>query len=290
MIKASKTKIQQAAVGYGFISLWIIGFLVFSLYPIIYSIILSLNKVVIGPDGIQMTSIGLQNYSKLFTLDVDFLSHLVDYFKEVFISVPLVIILSMVIAKLLNSKIPGQTLFRTLFFLPVIIISGPVMDIFVKNLLFETLLDFESVTLLQAIENSSYGILSDVVVFLVKNIADILWYAGVPIIIFITGFQKLPKDMYEAASIDGASGWQCFWKLTLPSLVGFIGINVVFSVIQISTIDSMPIIKTIGNKMFDTNYGFGYAASIAWVYFIAMLMMIGVFGLLIMMMQRRKNK
>ncbi len=286
----NNNKSKEGLMGYAFISLWIVGFLIFSVYPIFYSFYLSLNEVIIQADGIKTIWIQFQNYSSLFTLNMEFLRNLLDYFKTMFISVPLVVILALILAKLLNCKTKGQTLFRTIFFMPVIIISGPIMEIFTKNLVFESLIDFESLTLLNSIQRSSLVLLSDVVIFLVTNIADILWYTGVPIVIFITGFQRLPGDIYEAASIDGASAWQCFWKLTLPSMVGFIAINIVFTVIQMSTIDSMPIISSIGSAMFDMNKGFGYATAMAWIYFIAMLSIILIFMLIMFLIGKRDKK
>ncbi len=274
MKKLNKKAKREAFAGYSFISLWILGFCIFNLYPIVYSFYLSLHEVIIGADSITTIPVKFENYSSLFTLNMDFLRNLLDYLKTMFISVPLVVILSLILAKLLTSKTKGEGIFRTIFLLPVIIISGPIMEIFTKNLVFESLIDFNSLPLLTAIEQSSLELLSDVVVFLVQNIANILWYTGIPIVIFITGFQRLPKDIYEAASIDGANAWQCFWKITLPSMVGFILINIVFTVIQMSTMDSMPIISSISASMFNLNLGFGYAAAMAWVYFLAMLFVI----------------
>ncbi|MFI3253332.1 MAG: sugar ABC transporter permease [Eubacteriales bacterium] len=277
MKKQSNRLKRNAMTGYLFISLWIVGFLLFSVYPIVYSLYLSFQEVVIGAESISTTAVGFENYSSLFTLNMEFMRNLMDYFKKMLVSVPLVVILALILAKLLNTKTKGQTLFRTIFFMPVIIISGPIMEIFTKNLVFETLIDFESLTLLNSIERSSFSMLSDVVVFLVQNISDILWYTGVPIVIFITGFQRISPEVYEAASIDGANAWQCFWKITLPTMVGFIIINAIFTVVQISTMDSMPIVSSISSSMFNLNLGFGYAAAMAWVYFLAMLLVIIAF-------------
>ncbi len=280
MGKVSKSRLRHIITGYAFISVWVIGFVVFSLYPLINSFTLSLNKVNIGASGIQSTYIGSKNYGELFTLDVEFIQALIKYFQQIIVSVPLVIILSLVLAILLNSKIKGQTVFRAIFFLPVIIISGPVMEILTKNKIFETMITFDNSGIFKILETNDVEWLATTVVFLVTNIGNLLWYTGVPILIFIVGLQKIPKDMYEASFIDGASPWQSFWKLTLPSLVGFILINIIFTVIQISTMDNQPIIKIITNRMFDLKYGFGYASSVAWVYFLVLLVVIGLFVLL----------
>ncbi len=290
MGKVSKSRIRHIITGYAFISVWIIGFAVFSLYPLIYSFSLSLNKVNIGATGIQSTYIGSQNYSQLFTLDVEFLQALIRYFQQIIISVPLVIILSLVLAILLNSKLRGQTIFRAIFFLPVIIISGPVMEILTKNKIFETMITFDNSSVFALLESNNIDWLATTVVFLVTNIGNLLWYTGVPILIFIVGLQKIPQDMYEASFIDGASPWQSFWKLTLPSLVGFILINIIFTVIQISTMDNQQIIKIITSRMFDLKYGFGYASSVAWIYFLVLLFVIGIFVVITLIPGFRKRR
>lgn len=276
-MKREKSYIRHVLTGYAFIGIWIIGFLVLSLYPLIYSLYLSFNNVNIGAEGITTQFVGFENYYKLFTFDMEFIQNIMRFAKEIIISVPLVIILSIIIAMLLNSKVKGQTVFRAIYFLPVIIISGPLLEIFNNNMAFENMINFKNINILYAIQDSSYGFVISIVIFLVTNIVKILWYTGVPILIFIVGLQKIPKDMYEASYIDGASVWQSFWKLTLPSLVGYIVINIIFTVIQIATMDNQPIIKIISSRMFDLSYGFGYAASIAWVFFIILILVIGIF-------------
>lgn len=283
MNKINKRKLTQALVGYAFISIWLIGFAVFSLYPLINSFSLSLNKVNIGATGITSTYIGSQNYSEIFTLDVKFMQALLQYVQEIIVSVPLVIILSLVIALLLNSKIKGQSFFRGIFFLPVIIISGPVVEILTKNDVFKTMITFDNNAIFAMLDANGVEWLSKTVTYLVTNIGSLLWFTGVPVLIFIVGLQRIPHDMYEASYIDGASSWQSFWKLTLPSLVGFMLINVIFTVIQISTIDTQPIIKIITSRMFDLKYGFGYASAIAWAYFIVLFIVIAIFSGLVLL-------
>lgn len=293
MNKVSKSRFRHVLVGYAFISIWLIGFAVFSLYPLINSFSLSLNKVNIGATGITKTYIGSKNYSEVFTLDVKFIQALLKYVQEIIVSVPLVIILSLVIALLLNSKIKGQGFFRAIFFLPVIIISGPVVEILTKNDVFKKMITFDNNAIFTMLESNGVDWLSKTVMYLVTNIGSLLWFTGVPVLIFIVGLQKIPRDMYEASYIDGASAWQSFWKLTLPSLVGFMLINVIFTVIQISTMDTQPIIQIITSRMFDLKYGFGYASAIAWSYFIVLFIVIAIFTGLVLLpgaKNRRRGK
>ncbi|MGL4798348.1 MAG: carbohydrate ABC transporter permease [Cellulosilyticaceae bacterium] len=288
-MKKTKAQMRQIIAGYGFISIWIIGFLAFSLYPLVYSFYLSLNNVTITANGIQTSFLGAENYYKLFTLDLQFVQDLLGYFQHIMMNVPLVIILSLIIALLLNSKIKGKSIFRGIYFLPVIIISGPLLEIFYKNQVFEQMIDFENIKILQIIAQSNIGFVTQIIEFLTTGIVETLWYTGVPIVIFIVGLQKLPKDMYEASYIDGASAWQSFWKLTLPSLGGYIMINTIYTVIQISFMDNQPLIKILSSRMFDLKYGFGYAAAIAWVLFAVLILVIAVFMGILFIFSRKKG-
>ena len=106
----------------------------------------------------------------------------------------------------------------------------------------------------------------------------ILWFSGIQILVFMTGLQKMDKSMYEAAKIDGATRWEMFWKITLPALNPTIVLNVIFTVVMQSVFSLNPIIIKIGNDMNGTGEGagYGYASAMAWIYFIVMLVILGL--------------
>ena len=95
-----------------------------------------------------------------------------------------------------------------------------------------------------------------------------LWNSGVQILIFIAGLQKVPKSMYEAARIDGASGWESFWKITLPVIKPMILLNTIYTIVFLATGGQNEIITMIYDNMFYAiaGRGYGYAAAMAWVY------------------------
>ena len=122
-------KKRDAIAGYSFISIWIVGFLFLSAFPLLTSFYYSFNEVIIdGQQGLVTTFTGFNNYVNAFTTDVEFLNALREYLVDIAVYLPLIIIISMILAILLNQKIKGRGFFRSVYFLPVIISSGPVIN------------------------------------------------------------------------------------------------------------------------------------------------------------------
>jgi ABC-type sugar transport systems, permease components len=261
-----------------FASPWLIGFAAFAAYPIIQSFVFSFNNVTVtAAKGIIQQPVGWENYVNILTADPDFIDDLQSYLQQIIIYVPVIMVMSLLIALLLNSLKHGKGFFRTIFFLPVIIASGPVISLFIS----------QGVTSFQGLE-IDYAALSETVpaflVGLIKtlitNFIVILWFSGIQTLVFLTGLQKLDKSMYEAAKIDGASSWECFWKITLPALNPVIVINVVFTVVIQSTFSLNPIISRITTDMYAVGKGYGYACAEAWVFFVVLLSVLALFVLI----------
>lgn len=280
-------KTREAMAGYGFISLWLVGFLVFTLIPIGRTFWFSLNEVKVTADGIKANYIGFLNYRNAFLMDVNFSGMLVDYGLQMLIYVPVITVFSVMMAILLNTKIKGKKFFRGIFFLPVIITSGPVIKQLIDQgaTTFPGLQQYFSLTELQ---KSFPPAVASLISFLMSSFIMILWYSGVQILIFLSGLQKIDPNVYEAASIDGASKWQLFWKLTLPSLKPMVLVNIIYTVVTISVMSISPIVGLIQQDMYDSTLGLGYSAALSWIYFIAMLLMMALF--IGIFYQRRKKR
>jgi len=184
---------------------------------------------------------------------------------------------------MLNMKIKGKGFFRLIFFLPVIIVSGPILG----------MLNAEGAGSVSAIDTAalSEAIGSVLPSIIAKPISDVfgnmittLWYSGVQILIFLSGLQKIDKSMYEAAKIDGGSAWECFWKITLPNMRSMIMLNTIYTVVFISNNSDNPIIQLIKESMFSgtKEKGYGYASAMAWLYSIVVLILVGLFALILM--------
>lgn len=270
-------------VGYLFILPWIIGFAVFTAFPIIYSLYLSFFNVTITATGIQTDFIGIDNFREAFTMDVEFLRHIADFTGETLISVPLIVVLALIIAMLLNQPIRARGFFRTVFFLPVIISSGPVLSK-LTDLGVTSIPSLENFQFYQVIAENSGFFLADIFLYIMDNTIILLWFSGVQILIFIAALQKVDKQVYEAARIDGASTWEIFWKVTLPTLYPMILVNVIYTTVMYSTSSMNPIIGHISSNMFRVETGFGYASALSWVYFVVILIILsglaGIFAFL----------
>ncbi|MBS4196090.1 carbohydrate ABC transporter permease [Lederbergia citri] len=266
-MKLRGLRARHSMTGWLFVSPWIIGFLIFTAVPLFYSLYLSFQKVKITTSGVQTTFVKFENYKYAFGVDAAFVDKLTTYLKELVISVPIIIVFSLIIALLLNQKVKLRGMFRTIFFLPVIISSGPV----IKELIDQgvtTIPSIEQYAIYEALNANPDGFINGILLYLIKNLIVILWFSGVQILIFLAALQKMDSQTYEAAAIDGASPWESFWKLTLPSLAPMILVNIIYTIVTYSIFSLNPVIDHIQKNMFRVDTGFGYASALSWIYFV----------------------
>ncbi|HKL60937.1 MAG TPA: sugar ABC transporter permease, partial [Acholeplasma sp.] len=243
--------------------------------------IYSLNKVTItGSEGIKMSPIGFKNYIDILTSDLDFVDFLSEFLGQVVLYVPIILIISMVIAILLNQKIKLRGFFRSIFFLPVIIASGPVINELLKQGA-GTIPMLEESGIVEMLNNALPAFLSNPIAMLFDEMIIVLWFSGVQIVLFLAGLQKISGEIYEAAQIDGASPWESFWKITLPSLKSIIMVSSVYTIVMLATFSNNSIIKYIQKVMFDTSKSYGYSSALAWIYFILIALLLGLVSLLL---------
>ena len=266
---------RKALTGISFTAIWVIGFLLFTLYPIIYSIQLSLHSVQFAPTGIQMTWEGMHYYDYAWNADTTFKLNLGNTVIFIVCAVPVALVFALLIAVALNRNFKGRTFFRSVFFLPVVIMSGQV----VQNLLDKFSLSFsDSAPLLYDFISNLPEFISTPALFILNNFLLILWFSGVQILIMLAGLQKISPDIYQAADIDGASGWQKFWKITLPQMNTILLLSAVYTVVTIANYSKNEMNGKISANLFDTNRIYSYSAAMSWIYFfVIMLILLGVF-------------
>lgn len=288
--KRMTKKMRDNLVGYSFIIIWIIGFLIFMLYPFLNSIIYSLNKVSIQGDGIKMEFIGLENFKNIVQLDAGFtfLENLWEFVQEIILEVPVIIVFSIIIALLLNQPIKFRWFFRVIFFLPVIISSGPVISELISQGAGGTNImnQYGFANLIQRVLSPG---LAKPLVKLFSEIIIIFWFSGVQILIMLAGMQKINRQIYEAAKVDGAGPWESFWKITLPSLKSLIFINVIYTIVLLASFSENKVIISIKQSMFNMQTGYGFASAMAWVYMAVIGLFIGITCLLLMPKEKTKK-
>lgn len=269
-------KSREAMMGYLFILPWLIGVIIFVLRPLGQSFMFALSKVKMTPKGRISTFIGIQNFTQILQEDETFPTELWEYLIKTIIAVPVIVVFALIIALLLNSKIKGKGFFRLVFFLPVIIASGPVMT----QLVDQGAGSIPSLNTSMIASALSFlpAILVEAIVDVFQNIVLYLWYSGVQILIFLAGVQKIDNSLYEAAKMDGGSTWVCFWKITLPTIKPMILLNAVYTVVFLSNNEQNNIINTIKDAMFGTtgSKGYGYASAMAWLYSLIVIILVGV--------------
>ncbi len=271
---------KQNLQAYLFILPWLIGFLVFTIIPFFYTIGLSFFQVDRTGLGYEFTPIKLDNYiSTLFESKV-YLPALINFVFIELTYVPTIIILSFILAILLNRKIKFRAGFRTIFFLPVIVLSGSVIDKFV-NVGASELSDFRSNIIFQMLYNYS-EFAANLMLQLFNNFSMVLWFTGIPIILFINGLQKINRSLFEAARIDGATGWQILWKITIPIIKPTALIATIFTIVQLGLYDINPLFELaeqsvfsiIKEQMYNTSGGLGLASAYTLIYTLVVLVFV----------------
>lgn len=273
--------------GYLFFLPWVVGFLTFTLYPVIYSVLLSLNEVQIVSGETHMTWKGLAYFNQAWNVDTQFKPALGNTMMLIGCSLPVILVLSLIIAVMLNSRFRLRTFFRLVFFLPVIIMSGPVISSlltkYTVNFMGENTPVYDFVMMLPSFFKTP-------ITFILDNLVLILWFSGIQILVFLTGIQKISPDLYEAASIDGAGDWEKFWKITLPHLRPFAVICAVYTVITVANYSENAVNKKITAHIFDFNQMYSYSAAMSWIYFLWVILILAAVFLLFALFGRRARK
>ena len=281
-IKLGKLEKREARVGWAFVSPWIIGLIAFTLYPLAVSFRYMFYNIRITPLGTNFKYLGLGNFTQIYREDFEFFEEIIKYLWQTAVEVPILVVFALIIAIMLNGKIKCKGFFRLIFFLPVIIVSGPVMNMLVSEGA-ATIPAMNTQAIVSAFSLVFPEKLAMNIGEIFENMIMVLWYSGVQILIFLSALQKIDASLYEAAKIDGGSGWECFWKITLPTIKPMILINTVYSIIFMSGNEQNQLIVMIKNGMFSgtKEKGYGYASAMAWAYTVVISLLVAVAFLLL---------
>src|SRR5690554_5154674 len=257
MSKLRVRKAKNENVAYLFLLPWLIGLVVLIIYPFLNTIWLSLNLVSKDVYGWTYSFIGTENYVTAFFRNTDFNQLVVGFISMEFTYVPMILVISLILAILLNSKIKFRTGFRLIFFFPVVVISGPVMTQLRSSNTMQ-LMDISELLVFRMIDNIS-PFFSNILMSIFDNFTLILWFTGIPIILFLNGLQKIDNSLYEAAQIDGANSWQMLWKIMLPNLRSTGLVVGIYTVVQIAIFEVNPIYSFVVGTI-NSNYtnGLGF--------------------------------
>jgi len=279
---------KNARAGYLFVLPFIIGFILFMLLPLVESIQMIFSKVTIDivNFGFSLEFTGLENIMRALTIDPDYNRMLVEELVRMVLVVPAIIIFSLFVALLLNQSFKARGFVRAIFFLPVILSSGVLIGLETNNALLQSIAD--SIRQSNQMKASITGVLEEILVAegigsdfmsyifeIVNQIYTIAMASGIQIIIFLSALQTIPPSVFEAANIEGATSWECFWKITFPMLSSLILVNIVYSVVDFFLRTDSDVMEKITLAL-NQNLDFGYSAAMAWFYFLVVIVILGI--------------
>ncbi|MFC3768844.1 carbohydrate ABC transporter permease [Paenibacillus sp. GCM10012303] len=270
-----KLLLKDYGIGYLFMLPWLVGFAWFVAFPVGWSLYNSFNKVTPSSGSFKYEWVGLDNYKRMLVTDNAYPIVLFSLFQEMLMIIPLILIFSFFVSLLLNQKFPGRGLMRAIFFLPVLFATGQVLlELFAQGAGEMPFLEQYNVAAI--VQQYFSERTAATVMNVLSRAVIILWYSGVQILIFLAGFQTISRSIYEAIRVDGASPWESFWKITFPGMLPFIGLNAVFTIVDLFTFPFNPVLQIVKNNMFSPTTGYGYASAQAWLYFLLILILLGV--------------
>ena len=263
---------REAIDGYISITPWVIGFLIFTLGPLLASIYIGFTEWTLTRPP---QWVGFYNYARMFTRDPLFLQALKVTGNFVLLSVPLKLVFGLGLALLLNLKLRGMNIYRTVFYIPAVISGVAVSLMWIWLLqpdtgIINTLLEMIGIQGPRWFWDPAWALPS---VALMS-----VWSVGGSAIIYLAGLQNIPPHLYEAAQIDGAGQWSRFWRITLPLLTPTLFFQLIVEMIESFKVFTQAFVITKGGPLKATyfylyyfyeeafqNFNMGYASALALV-------------------------
>lgn len=288
---------KHSLFGYAFISPFLLGFLFLILSPFVLYIVMGFSKVSAGDHGMQLDFVKWSNYEDVLFNQTEFFPNVLTSLKDLLITGVCVIIFSFFIAVLLNQKFHGRGFVRAIFFLPVVIASGACalsQNDALSSSALSAITDVSGslgdgtagVTLtgllLNMLKLSISNNFTDVIEEVINRFYNITMMSGVQILIFLAALQGISPSLYEAARIDGATGWETFWKVTFPLISPMILVNSVYTVVDYMSGSSNIVINQL-YKLTSEGSKYGISSAMGTFYF---LMIYVILGLLFLVMSK----
>lgn len=288
---------KKAKAGWWFILPFILGFVAVYL-PLVAS---SVKYSMLSTVGITGKFVGIHNYISALTTHPTFSTTLLSGIQQLVFDIPAIVIFSLFMAVLLNQKMLGRAVFRAIFFVPVILGTGLIDALDSEatsvsdNMASSAGIDDGSGNSSAAQIISKYDVavlfesmkigteLTEYVTDLVNNIYGIVNRSGVQLLIFLAGLQSISPAIYESCSIDGATTWETFWKITFPMISPMILVNTVYTVIDAFTSQSNKVMKLIVDEQTSATGSVSTSSAMAWIYFLLVIVIIAAVSGLVSM-------
>ena len=297
--KVASLDAKKSRAGWLFVLPFVIGFVLLYIPMLFQSVQFSFSEINIltnqggGGGGYELEFVGWENYSKALFNDANFVRVLTSSLKQLVLDVPAIVIFSLFMAIVLNQKMVGRAVFRAIFFIPVILTTGLIDQIDQSNAVMTYMnsggIDtgasdalnggtdiISALDVTSLLGNMAVG--TELVVYVVdvvNNIFNIVNRSGVQMLIFLAGLQSISPAIYESCTMDGATGWETFWKITFPMISPMILVNTIYTVIDSFTSKSNEVMTYI-NRIYEgtTRDARVLSSAMSWIYFLVVLVLI----------------
>ncbi len=305
-VKEKKSRIsyekKKMLYGYAFIALWVVGTLYMFIIPLITSVHYSLsNTTPVSADRWQeyegMTGPGIycewnnfKNYYDIFNADQDYVPNLMESLSAMPMDTFMILVFSLFIALLLNQKFKARGLVRAIFFIPVLVATGPVLSVINGDMASQGVGDASQFSSLFEVDmvdsfmefmgfaNISQSV-ADHLGSIASDLFNLIWRCGIQTIIFLSALQQIPTAAKEAAQMEGATGWEFFWKITFPTISPMILANLIYTVIDNFIDAANPVMDQIMDKA--TSWQYGVSTAMAWTYFAIVGVALGIISAIV---------
>lgn len=287
MRKQGSIEKRNSKNGFMFTLPWVIGVLIFFLMPMLQSIYFAFSDVKVTTSGFGSSFVGLSNFKYALYESPQYINNFLVSLSEFAYKIPIILILSFIIAVVLNGKFVGRTVFRSIYFIPVIIANSMVMQFLGGNQTIEEmgavtqsaylsgLVDFEKIFLQMGIPTET----TNFIFSYVDQIFDLVWQSGVQIILFISGLQSIPEQLYEVSKVEGASKWEEFWYITVPMLGNTIVLAVIFTVIEFCVSTDNKVVSQAYTMLLEQQI-YGKSSAMLWIFFAVIAVIVGALFML----------
>jgi ABC-type sugar transport system permease subunit len=275
---------KNAWAGRFFVLPFVLGVIFFFARPLAESLVFTFSGVEIGVTGYETAFAGFTNLKVVLQEDANFTTNLVSGILQLLWQVPVILVLSLFFAILLNRKFRGRTLLRAIFFLPVIIASGVIIFIIRSDVVAGSAMSGDVVSGGVVSQSTVLGDmliaagLGEQAVNLITSISDnlfaMVWKTGFQMILFLAGLQSVPTALYEASSIEGATAWENFWKITFPMLSPILYMCMIYTIVDFFTDSNNRVMQQVLGSI--NQLKLGWAAAMAWSYFLLIALILAI--------------
>ncbi|MBQ1184007.1 MAG: sugar ABC transporter permease [Clostridia bacterium] len=265
---------------------WEIGLILFFVMPLFQSFYYAFCDVSFVGGGYQFVYSGLKNYKYILRENPNYMNNVTGSLFSIPGQLLVIVIVSLILALLLNQKFRGRLFFRGLYFLPVIIASGVVIEILFKT----TSSELSSSGVSDSFASNMLSVedimgwlslptkIGEFFTGLLNDIFNLIWNCGIQIVLFISGMQSIAESLYEVSKVEGATKWEEFWFITLPMLSRTLVLVIIFTIVELVTAKDNAVMSQAYTLMRGAATNYGPASAMLWFYF----MIVGAFMAILM--------